>query len=103
MTVLAISLSVSACGSHYGAANIVSEPTGATVINPIDDSVLGVTPVTITWKESSDERKHIPIRLEKEGFYDKTTSFWLKMTHSRETAAEKKPETIEVPLNKKGA
>jgi len=98
-----LTLCISACGSHYGAATIISEPAGATVINPVDDSVLGVTPVTITWKNASNDRKHIPIRLETSGFYEKTTSFWLNMSHSHAKAAEKDPDTVNVVLSKKGS
>lgn len=98
-----LALGVSACGSHYGAARIITEPAGATVINPVDGSVLGVTPVTLTWKNPNNDRKHIPIRLEKTGFYEKTTSFWLKMSHQQAKSAEKNPNTVNVVLDKKGA
>jgi hypothetical protein len=98
-----LALSLSACGSHYGAAKIITEPAGATIINPVDDTVLGVTPATLTWKNPNNDRKHIPIRLVKSGFYEKTTSFWLKMTHRKATSAEKKPDTVSVVLSKKGA
>ena len=97
-----ISLTLSACGSHYGAAEILSQPSGATVINPVNGKVLGVTPVTLTWKNPNTERKHIPIRLIKSGFYEKTTSFWLKMSHQRATLAEKTPKIVDVELDKKG-
>ena len=102
LLLITISLSLTACSSHYGAAKIVSTPAGATVINPVDGRVFGVTPVTLTWKNPNNERKHIPIRLVKAGFYDKTTSFWLKMSHQRAVLAEKEPKQVSVILNKKG-
>jgi len=38
-------LLVSACGTHHGAARIVSIPTGAKVVNIDDGSIVGTTPL----------------------------------------------------------
>lgn len=80
----------------------MSIPQGATVIDPTNDAILGVTPLTLTWKNKSDDRKHIPIRLEKDGFNGKTTSFWLKMSHANEKRAFEQPKKVEITLKKKG-
>jgi len=39
-------LSLSACASHYGAAHVISNPSGAEIIDTQDGTTLGVTPTT---------------------------------------------------------
>lgn len=99
---LAISFLLSACGAHYGAARIVSFPSGAEVINLDDGTVIGNTPVTMRWKHASNDRQHIPIRLRAPGYYEKVSSFWLSMRHSSEADALKNPQLVEVTMQKKG-
>lgn len=97
-----ISLSLSACASHYGAARIVSDPPGAEVINLDDGTVIGVTPLTYWWKDGSGNRQHIPVRLKKAGYYEKVSSFWLSMRHKSQAAATQNPDLVEIALQKKG-
>ena len=99
---IAFTLSLSACGAHYGAAKIVSNPPGAEAINLDDGTVIGNTPVTMRWKNSSKDRQHIAIRLKKAGYYEKVSSFWLSMRHSSEKAANENPQLVEVTMQKKG-
>ena len=80
-----------ACSTYYGAANISSVPEGSEVINDQDGSLLGVTPLTVWWKDSSSRRKQMILQIRKEGFYTKTAVFWLSMRHkSKEAALEEK-------------
>ncbi len=99
---IALSLALSACGAHYGAAKIVSTPPGAEVINLDDGTVIGNTPVTMRWKHSSGDRQHIPVRLKKPGYYEKVSSFWLSMRHGSEQAANENPQLVEITMQKKG-
>ena len=99
---VALSLFLSACGAHYGAAKIVSTPSGAEVINLDDGTVIGNTPVTMRWKNSSSDRQHIPVRLKKPGYYEKVSSFWLSMRHSSEQEANENPQLVEITMQKKG-
>lgn len=97
-----LTLSLSACASHYGAAQIVSNPPGAEVINLDDGTTLGVTPTVVWWKDGSDERQHIALRFKKDGHYEKVSSFWLSMRHSSIEQAKKDLTLVEVSLVKKG-
>jgi hypothetical protein len=102
INVAILCLSISACASHYGAAKIVSIPSGAEVINVDDGTTLGVTPTTVWWKDPSANRKHIALRFQKDGHYEKVSSFWLSMRHSTAAKAKKNATFVEVNLQKKG-
>jgi len=95
-------LLVSACGTHHGAARIVSIPTGAKVVNIDDGSIVGTTPLVLNFKNSNSERLHLPVKLVKEGYYDKVGSFWLSMRHASQKDAENEPEIVEIQLVKRG-
>ena len=102
MLLTATTFSVSGCAAHYGAAKIVSSPSGAEVTNGEDDSIIGYTPVTMHWKNTSDNRKTIILKLRKAGYYDKTTSFWLTMRERNANAANKEPQLVEIEMQKVG-
>lgn len=91
---------LSACGSHYGVALIQSKPEGAQVVDLEDDSILGITPVRVTWTESNSERKFINIRTQKEGYNDKTAAFWISLKHRSKKKAMSEPQFVEVKLEK---
>ncbi|NND00078.1 MAG: hypothetical protein HKN85_07850 [Gammaproteobacteria bacterium] len=99
--ILCLSLLLSACASHYGAARIVSTPPGAEVVSGEDGSSLGVTPTTVVWKDSSSNRQHLILRFQKEGYYEKVSSFWLSMRHATMEQAEEDSDLVEVVLQKK--
>ena len=87
--ILAFSSFITACSTYYGAANIDSVPAGSEVINDEDGSLLGVTPLTVWWKDSSKRRKQMILQIRKDGYYTKTAVFWLSMRHkSKESALE---------------
>lgn len=94
-------LVVSGCASHYGAATIITEPAGAQVISTEDDSVIGITPLTTWWRDSSATRQYVAVRLKMAGFDDEVSAFWVKMRHNSESAAKQNPEVVKVTLTKK--
>lgn len=101
-TIVAISFFLSACGAHYGAAKFVSFPPGAEVINAEDGTLIGNTPVTMRWKDGSGNRQQIAVRVRTPGYYEKTSTFWLSMTHNSESKAEANPQLVEITLQKIG-
>ena len=100
--IVSICIFLSACASHYGAAKITSVPEGAEVISGEDGSSLGVTPTTVVWKEGNSNRQHLILRFQKDGYYEKVSSFWLHMRHSKADEAKANPDLVEVVLQKKG-
>ena len=100
--ILFISMILSACASHYGAARITSIPAGAEVVSGKDGSSLGVTPTTVIWKEGNDNRQHLILRFQKDGYLEKVSSFWLHMRHSSASDAKQDPDHVEVVLQKRG-
>ncbi len=93
-----ICVTLSACASHYGAATINSNPSGAEVINIEDGTVLGVTPFTTWWKGPNGNRQHIAVRFKKEGYYEKVETFWLSMRQNSADSALEEPSFVEVNL-----
>lgn len=90
---------VSGC-SHYAAVLIESVPDGAEVVNMNNDSVMGTTPIKYWWKSPSSDRQFVNVRLQKEGFRDKTTSFWINLRHSSKQDALSEPQYLRVTLEK---
>ena len=84
----------------HGVAQINSIPAGAEVINLDDDTSLGVTPVNVWWQEGGKGRKFVTVRFQKNGYIDKTTSFWLSLRHSSRKKAEDDPQEVLVELEK---
>ena len=95
----ALMLGISGCSS-YGAARILSEPSGSEVVNLEDDSLLGTTPVMVHLKNDREESKLITVRFNKTGYDDKVTAFWVNMRHSSRAKAEKEPQPVKVELKK---
>lgn len=88
------------CASnHYAAALIKSEPAGAEVVDLADDSLIGITPVVAWWKSSEESRRFVNIRLQKNGYRDKTMSFWLNLRHPSREEAVAKPQIVETKLD----
>lgn len=98
--VLAFGVLAGGCVTHHGAANIVSIPEGAEVINVDDDTVLGVTPVKVWWREGKEERRRINVRLHKSGYRDKVTSFFVTFRHGSKNSALDEPQFVRIVLDK---
>lgn len=82
----------------FGAARIVSEPAGAEVVNLVDNTALGTTPLDHVWETADGKAEYIQLLLTRPGHGDAVTSFWINPRHgSREKAAEK-PQVITVNL-----
>ena len=93
---------LSGCAAHHGAAQITSTPIGAQVINVDTGEVLGVTPLLIQWKERRGTRQQILVKLNKEGYYEKTEGFWLDMNSKTAKKAAQTPNLVEIPMRKIG-
>jgi len=90
------------CASHHGAAQITSLPSGAQVINAETGEVLGTTPLLINWKERRGTRQQILVKLNKDGYYQKTEGFWLDMNAKNAEQANKRPNLVEISMRKIG-
>ena len=95
-------LFLSACGAHHGAARITSQPSGAQIVNIDNGKIMGTTPMTLNFTNSNSERLHLPVKLVKEGYYDKVESFWLSMRHSSQKKARQNPKVVKIELVKRG-
>ncbi len=92
-----------ACSSqrgYHGAALIDSVPTGAEVVDMDNDAVLGTTPVRVWWRRDENQRKLVNVRLEKDGYPDKTVAFWVTLRHKSRDKAENDPQQVTVNLNR---
>lgn len=67
-----------------------------------DGSIVGVTPTLYLRKDNSDLRQTIIIRFKKDGYYDKTSSFWMEMRHTSAEDAKKNSALVEIELQDKG-
>lgn len=91
------------CVTKYGAAKITTDPPGAEVVNLGDDSLIGVTPVKLLIGEEAQARKSINIRVQKDGYRDKTTAFWVTLRHNTREEALEQAQDINVKLDQTGA
>ena len=99
---LSLLLNLSGCASYYGAARLISDPPGAEVINLEDNSIVGITPTVVSLKGKSERRQHIILRFKKDGYYDKTDSFWMSMRHRSLDRAKQDLQLLEVEMQTKG-
>lgn len=97
--VLLLALAAAGCANH-GAALIRTQPEGAEVVNLADDTVLGVTPVKVWWREGAEKRKFVNIRVQKDGYRDKTSSFWVTLRHPSKADALEEPQFVEIQMDK---
>ena len=102
LAVLLACFALTACGAHYGAARIVTDPPGAQVINDKDGQVLGTTPLTHVWEHTTGRNQNILVKFEQDGYYSKAHAFWLAMRHRNQKDALNEPQLVEVKLRKIG-
>ncbi len=100
IVLLFVSFFLGAC-AHHGAAYIETQPSGAEVVDAKTGVVLGVTPIKVWWQDDSQARKFVNIRVQKEGYLDKTSSFWLTLRHATRESALANPQSVEMVLDKK--
>ena len=99
---LILSLLTGCVGNKYGSAYIVSNPPGAEVINMDDGTILGVTPLKQVWRDEG-KRKFVNIQLDKKGYKDKATSFWLTLKHRTRKSAINDPQFVEIIMDEKNS
>lgn len=99
LLILLSSLFLSAC-AHHGAAYIHSTPSGAEVVDVKTGISMGVTPFKYWWRDDAASRKFVNIRVHKEGYRDKTNSFWVDLRHENRKAALENPQSVEMVLEK---
>lgn len=99
--VLICLFTLSGCMARYGAVTITTVPAGAEIIDAETEEVLGITPFTALWKDSSSTRQYIAVRLKKQGYQNNISHFWLSMRHKSEKAAREEPKEVTVELDKK--
>jgi hypothetical protein len=90
------------CTTHYGSAAITSSPSGAQVYDMDDGFFVGVTPVKHAWRSGQTQRKFMNIRLQKGGYEDEFTSFWLSLDHGTRKGAMGDPMPVHFELKKSG-
>jgi hypothetical protein len=95
-------LFLSACASqNHGAALIESQPEGAEVVNTKSGTILGVTPVKVSWREDGESRLFVNIRVQKLGYQDKTNSFWVTLRYKNREDALADPQSVKMILDEK--
>ena len=88
----------SGCSYRYGAVFIETEPEGAEVVDMQDSTVLGISPVKVWRREWKESRRFVNIRLHKDGYQDKTTSFWVNLRHDDKESALRDPQRVQIEL-----
>jgi len=100
---LCVSVLLSGCvveSSPYGAAQIVSDPPGAEVVNTQDGSTLGTTPLEHVWETEEGKSEYFMFNVSKPGYEDKITAFFVNPRYDSEDSALENPQKIEVSLQK---
>jgi len=82
----------------FGAAEIVTDPAGADVINVQDSSTLGTTPLNYVRETKDGEAEYMIVKITKPGYEDKTVSFFISPKYGDGEAAANDPQHIEVNL-----
>ncbi|MDW7773025.1 MAG: hypothetical protein SCH71_09065 [Desulfobulbaceae bacterium] len=101
-TTLAGLIILAACAvqknTSFGAAEIVSHPPGADVMDVINNNTLGTTPFTYIRKTDYGNAENIVIKTRKPGYEEETTSFFLDPGYEDEKTAMKNPQQVEIFL-----
>ncbi|MDC0948939.1 hypothetical protein OAS86_06330 [Gammaproteobacteria bacterium] len=88
-----------ACTSTYhGAALIETVPEGANVVEIDSGSHLGTTPFMTRWEEQDSVQRQINVVIKRDGYVDKSTTFYVTLKHSSRQAAESDPNLVRVTL-----
>lgn len=98
LSLVFVLLALNGCAKYHGAATIVTVPPGAQVIDLKDDSVIGVTPLTVHWEDSARTRRYVALELKKAGFKDEVSHFWVSMRHKSKTSAVDAGDTVKVEM-----
>lgn len=100
LIIASTALILTACANKYGAAYIVTEPSGVEVVNLDDGTIIGVTPLKQVWQDEGN-RKLVNLQLQREGYLQKATSFWLSLDSSSKYGAVNDPQLVEIKMTHK--
>ena len=98
LMVMILILFTSGCVNYYGVAAFRSEPPGVQVYDMEDGTAIGTTPVDFLWRADKQGRKYLNVRMHKEGYRDRTTSFWLNVSHRSSKQAYANPQLYKFEL-----
>ena len=90
---------ISGCTTYYGAAMIETNPNGAQVFDMEDGSFVGISSVNHAWRSSDTRKKFMNVRLQKEGYQDTFSSFWLNLDYASPKSARQNPQFVKFELN----
>jgi hypothetical protein len=93
-------LTVGCAGQKYGAANIISEPAGAEIINLKDETNLGRTPATVVWRGEAGSSEQVTVQLRKSGYQYAIATLWVNKRHDTEEAAKQAATDVFAELKK---
>jgi hypothetical protein len=82
----------------FGAAEIISNPPGADVVNLKDNSTLGTTPFKHVRETKIGEEEYVTVKVSKPGYEDKVISFFLGSKYDKEEDAMNNPQQVTVDL-----
>ncbi len=96
-----MSLLLAGCAQHHGAVVVRTQPVGAEVVDVKTGVIMGVTPLQYWWRDDNITRKFVNIRVQKEGYRDKTNSFWVDLRHDSRQAALENAQPVQMALDKR--
>ncbi len=100
LLIISLHLLLVACVQRHGAVVVLSQPEGVEVADVKTGMVLGVTPFQYWWRDDSLKRKFVNIRAQKEGYADKTNSFWIDLNHKNKKDALENAQAVQMTLDK---
>jgi hypothetical protein len=92
-------LCIAGCSTYYGAAMIETKPDGAQVFDMEDGSLVGISSVNHVWRSSDTRKKFMNVRLQKDGYQDTFSSFWLNLDYTSPESARQHPQFVEFELH----
>jgi hypothetical protein len=93
-------LTVGCAAQKYGAANIVSEPAGAEIINLKDETNLGRTPAKVVWRGEAGSSEQVTVQLRKGGYKYAIATLWVNKRHDTEEEAKNEATDVFTELVK---
>lgn len=93
-------LTVGCARQQFGAANIVSEPAGAEIINLKDETNLGRTPATVVWRGEAGSSEQVTVQFRKSGYKYAIETLWVNKRHDTEEGAKQAATDVFTELKK---
>lgn len=105
MAMAGILLFLAGCAAEknppFGAAELMTDPPGADVINIRDNSTLGTTPFKYVRETAMGEDEFTVVRVSKPGYEDRIVSFFLEAGYDDEETARENAQQIGIKLMEK--